>query len=72
MPAFRFLGQTINNYRQRTIDELRDLIFKGGVVALVAAVIIWVAIFVYVAFYYTYMPSISHVRAVHLQFKYVF
>jgi len=69
MPAFRFLGQTVNNYRQRTLDELRELLFKGGVVALIAAIIIWVAIFLYVAFYYTYMPSVSHVRPVHLQFK---
>jgi seipin len=69
MPAFRFLGQTINNYRQRTIDELRELVLKSGVVALVAAIIIWVSVFLYVAFYYTYMPSISHVRPVHLQFK---
>jgi seipin len=69
MPAFRFLGQTLNNYRQRTVDELREVVFKGGVVALVAAAVIWVAIFLYVAFYYTYMPSISHIRTVHLQFK---
>lgn len=68
MPSFRFLGQVINDYRQRTIDELRELVLKVGVVALVAAVIIWVSIFLYVAFYYTYMPSISHVRPVHLQF----
>jgi seipin len=69
MPSIRFLGQAINDYRERTIDELRELVLKAGVVALVAAVIIWVSIFLYVAFYYTYMPSISHVRPVHLQFE---
>ena len=69
MPSFTLLGQTINNYRQRTVDELRELIFKGAGVALVAAIIIWVAIFLYVAFYYTYIPSVSHIRPVHLQFR---
>jgi seipin len=69
MPSFRFLGQAINDYRQRTVDEIRELVLKAGVVTLVAAVIIWVSIFLYVAFYYTYMPSISHVRPVHLQFQ---
>lgn len=69
MPAFRFLGQAIDDYIQRTVDELRELVVKAGVVAFVVAVIIWVSIFLYVAFYYTYMPSISHVRPVHLQFK---
>ncbi|XP_069677157.1 seipin isoform X1 [Periplaneta americana] len=72
MPTFRFLGQTIHDYRQRTVEgvnELRELAFRGGIVALVAAIILWIAIFLYVAFYYTYMPSISHVRPVHLQFE---
>ena len=69
MPSFTLLGQTINNYRQRTVDELRELIFKGAGVALVAAIVIWVAIFLYVAFYYTYIPSVSHIRPVHLQFR---
>lgn len=67
--SLTLLGQTINNYRQRTVDELRELIFKGAGVALVAAIIIWVAIFLYVAFYYTYIPSVSHIRPVHLQFR---
>jgi seipin len=69
MPAFSFLGQTVNHYRQKTVNEVRELVFKGAGVALVAAIIIWVAIFLYVAFYYTYIPSVSHVRPVHLQFR---
>lgn len=72
MPSFRFFRNIFNNYRQRTannVQEIRELFVKGGVVALVAAFILWIAIFLYVAFYYAYMPSISHVRPVHLQFK---
>jgi seipin len=69
MPSFRLLGRTFNNYRQRTVDEVRELVFKGAGIALVAAVIVWVAIFLYVAFYYTYIPSVSHIRPVHLQFR---
>jgi len=69
MPSFRFLGQRINNYRERTVYEVRELVFKGAGIALVAAVIVWVAIFLYVAFYYTYIPSVSHIRPVHLQFR---
>lgn len=69
MPSFRLLGQTFNNYRQRTFDEVRELVFKGVGIALVAAVIVWIAIFLYVAFYYTYIPSVSHIRPVHLQFR---
>jgi len=69
MPSFGSLGQRFNNYRERTVYEVRELVFKGAGVALVAAVIVWVAIFLYVAFYYTYIPSVSHIRPVHLQFR---
>jgi len=69
MPSFRFFGRTFNNYRERTVYEVREFVFKGAGVALVAAVIVWVAIFLYVAFYYTYIPSVSHMRPVHLQFR---
>jgi Putative adipose-regulatory protein (Seipin). len=69
MPSLSFVGETFNNYRQRTVVELRELVFKGAGVALISAVVIWVAIFLYVAFYYTYIPSVSHIRPVHLQFR---
>jgi seipin len=69
MPGIRFLGQAFNDYRQRTASEIREFLLKAGVFALVTAVIIWVSVFLYVAFYYTYMPLTSHVRPVHLQFK---
>jgi len=32
-------------------------------------VIIWIAVLMYVSFYYAYMPTVSHVRPVFLLFK---
>ena len=32
-------------------------------------VILWIAVFLYVSFYYAYMPTVSHVRPVFLLFK---
>ncbi|XP_067007433.1 seipin [Anabrus simplex] len=72
MAGFRFLGQVIEDYKQRTLHRVynvRDVVFRGGIVAVVASVILWVAVFLYVAFYYAYMPALTHSRPVHLQFK---
>ncbi|KAK7790997.1 hypothetical protein R5R35_011456 [Gryllus longicercus] len=72
MARFRFLDRILESYRLKTVERIhtvKDVIFKGGILAFVAAVIIWIAIFLYIAFYNTYMPSIFHSRPVHLQFK---
>ncbi|XP_063233746.1 seipin [Bacillus rossius redtenbacheri] len=72
MPVFSFFRHGIEQYRRKTasgVQNLRELLFSGGIVALVASVIVWFAVFLYVAFYYTYMPTMSHIRPVHLQFR---
>lgn len=67
-----FLGRFIHNYTKKIIDriiDVKNLLFSGSVVVVVGLISIWVSIFLYVAFYYAYMPSVLHVRPVHLQFK---
>lgn len=71
MPAFRFITRRIDACRQRTFDGVEvvwENVLKGGLLALIIATIIWISIFLYVMFYYLYMPSMSHIRPVHLQF----
>lgn len=71
-PAVDRTYSTYEDYKARTkegVTTVREVIFKLAVVALAAAVIIWLAIFMYIAFYYTYMPAIAHIRPVHMQFK---
>lgn len=71
-PALDRTFTTYEDYKIRTkegVSSVREVIFKLAVVALAAAVIIWLAIFMYIAFYYTYMPAIAHIRPVHMQFK---
>ncbi|CAB0045098.1 unnamed protein product [Trichogramma brassicae] len=43
--------------------------FRGGLIVIVAILIVWISIFLYTAFYYAYMPSMTYVRPVHLQFR---
>jgi len=51
------------------IEGLKDVSFRGSLMGLVTVMIVWVAIFLYIAFYYAYMPSISHSRPIHVEFK---
>lgn len=64
--------QTYDDYKNRTKEGVitaREIIIKVFILALAAAVVIWMAVFMYIAFYYTYMPAIAHIRPVHMQFK---
>ncbi|XP_012264254.1 seipin [Athalia rosae] len=69
---FRRLGDKWFDVQQKTaegVQSARDAMFRGGVIAITSVVVIWISVFLYATFYYAYMPSISHVRPVHLQFK---
>lgn len=71
-PALDRTYSKYEDYKARTKEgaiSAREVAIKLAIVALAAAVIIWLAIFMYIAFYYTYMPAIAHVRPVHMQFK---
>uniref|UniRef100_T1GGZ0 Seipin n=1 Tax=Megaselia scalaris TaxID=36166 RepID=T1GGZ0_MEGSC len=57
------------NKTQDKVSTIRDVILRIGFVAFMVALIIWSAIFMYVTFYYAYMPAMSHTRPVHMQFK---
>ncbi|KAI5705384.1 hypothetical protein M8J75_014421 [Diaphorina citri] len=71
-----FVSQFINRrtelLKQRSIKELQNVwekIFHSSMLVLLSASVLWISIFLYIAFYYTYIPNISHVRPVHLKFN---
>lgn len=71
MRLLRMFSRKIEDYKQKTIggvEILWESAFKGGVLGLIVATTVWISIFLYVVFYYLYMPSLSHTRPVHLQF----
>ncbi|SPP89492.1 seipin [Drosophila guanche] len=51
------------------VGTVRELVLRLGLIAFAVVLIIWLAVFMYAAFYYIYMPAISHTRPVHMQFK---
>ncbi|XP_070161639.1 seipin isoform X2 [Polyergus mexicanus] len=54
---------------RRSVQSAKDTIFRGGIIIISVILIIWLSIFLYTAFYYAYMPSMSYVRPVNMNFK---
>lgn len=66
-----FIRRRIDLLKKKTVNTANNTLetfIKGGILFLLCVTIIWVSIFLYVVFYYTYVPSIEHVKSVNLQF----
>lgn len=72
LPLVKYVHDTLNLYKERTktgVHNVRDVLFRGTILALITALLVWLSVFMYIAFYYAYVPTISHERPVYLQFK---
>ncbi|XP_011256069.1 seipin isoform X2 [Camponotus floridanus] len=54
---------------RRNVQSAKDTILHGSVIVISSILVIWLSIFLYTAFYYAYMPSMSYVRPVNMNFK---
>ncbi|XP_029165452.1 seipin [Nylanderia fulva] len=54
---------------RKSVQSAKDTVFRGGVFIISAILIIWLSIFLYTAFYYAYMPSMSYLKPVNMNFK---
>ncbi|TDG40640.1 hypothetical protein AWZ03_012936 [Drosophila navojoa] len=71
-PARNLTLNVYDRFRSKAdekVDTIRELVLRLGLIAFAVVLIIWLAVFFYAAFYYVYMPPISHTRPVHMQFK---
>ncbi|KAJ8982733.1 hypothetical protein NQ317_014030 [Molorchus minor] len=71
LPLVKFIYDTLNLYKTRTktrVNNVRQVLFRGTVIALLTAILVWLSIFMYIAFYYVYVPTICHERPVYLKF----
>ncbi|XP_034936677.1 seipin [Chelonus insularis] len=60
------------NVQRQTVEgvQLMQLaLFRGGIIFISSIVTIWISIFLYTAFYYSYMPNMLYTRPVHLGFQ---
>lgn len=63
------------NYYEETVKKTtngvvsaKDIILRLILMLLAFVVLLWTSSFLYVAFYYTYMPTVGHTRPAHMQF----
>ncbi|XP_055849427.1 seipin isoform X2 [Episyrphus balteatus] len=71
-PARNLTSSIFDHFRKKTNDgvtTLKELTLRLFIISFAVALIIWSAVFLYVAFYYAYMPAMTHIRPVHMQFK---
>ncbi|XP_063543271.1 seipin [Cydia strobilella] len=71
-PIEAFVLHQYLGYKKKTeegINSVKELLYRAGIISVFVTAILWVSIFMYVVFYYTYMPNVTHMRPVHLQFK---
>ncbi|XP_058452995.1 seipin [Malaya genurostris] len=59
-------------YKRKTsagVQSSKNIILKLIVVVLLGLSVVWASIFMYAYFYYTYMPTVSHVKDVYLSYS---
>ncbi|XP_065202870.1 seipin-like isoform X2 [Planococcus citri] len=49
------------------VDNAFEHAFRGGMFSLIMLTLVWISVFIYVVFYYAYVPAPSYMRPVHLQ-----
>jgi hypothetical protein len=71
-PVLDIAMVAFTEYKEKTKSSARNaqnLLLRFGILLLASIVILWSAIFMYITFYYAYMPAIAHIRPVYMQFK---
>ena len=66
------LGDFIQDYRKKALVaafSFKDIVYRLFAILLTTSFIVWLSVFIYVSFYYSYVPTISHIRPVHLEFR---
>ncbi|ENN72189.1 seipin-like [Dendroctonus ponderosae] len=72
LPLIKFIHDTVSIYKSRTqtgVNNVKDVLIKGTIIALITSILVWLSILMYMAFYYVYVPSLKHERPVFLKFK---
>ena len=70
--ALTLLSDLVDDYRKRALlaaFSFKDLLYRFFAFLLTTSLVLWLSIFGYISFYYSYVPAISHIRPVHLEFR---
>nr|CAH0111538.1 unnamed protein product [Daphnia galeata] len=70
--ANSLMSDVIDGYRKQVLlaaFSFKDWVYRVFAFLLTTSFILWLSVFIYVTFYYSYVPAISHIRPVHLEFN---
>lgn len=59
-------------YKRKTsagVQSTKNIVLRLIAVVLIGLSVVWASIFMYAYFYYSYMPTVSHVKDVHLSYR---
>ncbi|KAM8968838.1 seipin [Sarcophilus harrisii] len=54
---------------QMVVGRARKLLLRFGVAFCTILLLLWVSVFLYASFYYSYMPTVSHLSPVHVSYR---
>ncbi|XP_036620624.1 seipin [Trichosurus vulpecula] len=54
---------------QMVVGRTRKLLLQFGVLFCTVLLLLWVSVFLYGSFYYSYMPTVSHLSPVHVSYR---
>ncbi|XP_014259848.1 seipin isoform X2 [Cimex lectularius] len=72
MLGFSFLIRRYEALKKRTVDTTNNTLetaLRFSLLLLSVFTVVWLSVFLYVAFYYTYVPNIEHIKPVNLAFQ---
>ncbi|XP_064601817.1 seipin-like [Liolophura sinensis] len=52
-----------------TLNLMKYMVLRGAILLFAVLCLLWLSVFLYASFYYTYMPAESHVKPVHFSFR---
>uniref|UniRef100_A0A182S6R6 Seipin n=1 Tax=Anopheles maculatus TaxID=74869 RepID=A0A182S6R6_9DIPT len=55
--------------KEKSVNTTKNVFLKLFIVVLVGFSVVWASIFLYLYFYYSYMPSVLHLKDVHLNIR---
>lgn len=62
-------GQWAQEMGQALAGRARKLLLQFGVLFCSVLLLLWVSVFLYGSFYYSYMPTVSHLSPVHFYYR---
>jgi len=72
LPLAKLVDDTFDVFQSKAKAGLyttKDVVLRGSVIAFIVSLLVCLSVFMYLAFYFTYVPAVAHEKSVHLTFQ---